>query len=128
MACKSIGINKDEYIWTTNITYIASINCGLHLGAKIDLVDIDETNNICVNNLEKINNSKKRKKLPKILVVVHLSGLPCNLKKIKELSKIYKFKIIEDASHAFGSVYDNSKIGSCKFSDLTIFSFHQLKI
>ena len=129
MACKSIGINKDEYIWTTNITYIASINCGLHLGAKIDLVDIDETNNICVNNLEKkLIIAKKEKKLPKILVVVHLSGLPCNLKKIKELSKIYKFKIIEDASHAFGSVYDNSKIGSCKFSDLTIFSFHPVKI
>ena len=128
MACKSIGINKDEYIWTTNITYIASINCGLHLGAKIDLVDIDETNNICVNNLEKkLIVAKKEKKLPKILVVVHLSGLPCNLKRIKELSKIYKFKIIEDASHAFGSVYDNSKIGSCKFSDLTIFSFHPVK-
>jgi len=128
MACKSIGINKDDYIWTSNITYIASINCGLHLGAKIDLVDIDETNNICVNNLEKkLLLAKKLKKLPRILVVVHLSGLPCNLKKIKELSKIYKFKIIEDASHAFGSVYGNSKIGSCKFSDLTIFSFHPVK-
>ena len=84
--------------------------------------------NICVNNLEKkLILAKKRKKLPKILIAVHLSGLPCNLKKIKELSKIYRFKIIEDASHAFGSVYGNSKIGSCKFSDLTIFSFHPVK-
>lgn len=128
MACKAIGLSNNDIIWTSNVTYIASINCGLHLGAKIDLVDIDDTNNICVNNLEKkLILAKKAKKLPKILVAVHLSGLPCNLKKIKELSKIYRFKIIEDASHAFGSVYGNSKIGSCKFSDLTIFSFHPVK-
>lgn len=128
IACKSLGVTNGDFVWTSNITYIASINCGLHLGAKIDLIDVDETNNICTVDLEKkLISAKKNKKLPKVIVVVHLSGVPCNLKKIKNLSKIYKFKIIEDASHAFGSAYDKSKIGSCKFSDLTIFSFHPVK-
>lgn len=128
MACISIGINKNDYVWTSNITYIASINCALHLGAKIKLVDINETNNICVDKLKKeLFIAKKIRKLPKALVVVHLAGLPCNLQEIKKLSKIYKFKIIEDASHAFGANYNNTKIGSCKFSDLTVFSFHPVK-
>jgi len=128
MACRSIGINKNDYVWTSNITYIASINCALHLSAKIKLIDIDETNNICVDRLKaELFNAKKIGKLPKALVVVHLAGLPCNLQEIKKLSKIYKFKIIEDASHAFGANYNNTKIGSCKFSDLTVFSFHPVK-
>ena len=128
MACKSIGINKNDYVWTSNITYIASINCALHLGAKIKLIDIDQTNNICLDSLRKeLLIAKKIGKLPKALVVVHLAGLPCNLKKINQLSKIYNFKIIEDASHAFGSIYNGTKIGSCKFSDLTVFSFHPVK-
>ena len=128
MACISIGINKNDYVWTSNITYIASINCALHLGAKIKLVDINGTNNICVDKLKKeLFIAKKIRKLPKALVVVHLAGLPCNLQEIKKLSKIYKFKIIEDASHAFGANYNNTKIGSCKFSDLTVFSFHPVK-
>ena len=128
MACKSIGISKNDYVWTSNITYIASINCALHLGAKIKLIDIDQTNNICIKELKKnLIETKKKKMLPKALIVVHLSGLPCNLKEIKKLAKIYKFKIIEDASHAFGSTYNGSKIGSCEYSDLTIFSFHPVK-
>lgn len=128
MACKTLGINKNDYVWTSNITYIASINCALHLSAKIKLIDIDQTNNICIDSLRKeLLIAKKIGKLPKALVVVHLAGLPCNLKKIKKLSKIYNFKIIEDASHAFGSIYNGTKIGSCKFSDLTVFSFHPVK-
>ncbi len=128
MACKSLGINKNDYVWTSNITYIASINCALHLGAKIKLIDIDTTNNLCIQSLKKeLLSAKKKNKLPKAIIIVHLSGLPCDLKKIKNLSKIYNFKIIEDASHAFGSSYNGTKIGSCKFSDLTVFSFHPVK-
>jgi len=128
MACKSIGISKNDYVWTSNITYIASINCALHLGAKIKLIDIDQTNNICIKELKKnLIEAKKKKILPKALIVVHLSGLPCNLKEINKLAKYYKFKIIEDASHAFGSTYNGSKIGSCEYSDLAIFSFHPVK-
>ncbi len=128
MACKSLGISKNDYVWTSNITYIASINCAMHLGAKIKLIDIDTTNNICIHSLKKeLVSAKKKNKLPKAIITVHLSGLPCDLKKIQKLSKIYKFKIIEDASHAFGSSYNGSKIGSCKFSDLTVFSFHPVK-
>ena len=128
MACKSLGINKNDYVWTSNITYIASINCAMHLGAKIKLIDIDTTNNLCIQSLKKeLLSAKKKNKLPKAIIIVHLSGLPCDLKKIKNLSKIYNFKIIEDASHAFGSSYNGTKIGSCKFSDLTVFSFHPVK-
>lgn len=128
MACKSIGISKNDYVWTSNITYIASINCALHLGAKIKLIDIDQTNNICIKELKKnLIEAKKKKNSPKALIVVHLSGLPCNLKEINKLAKYYKFKIIEDASHAFGSTYNGSKIGSCEYSDLAIFSFHPVK-
>ena len=128
MACKSLGINKNDYVWTSNITYIASINCAMHLGAKIKLIDIDTTNNLCIQSLKKeLLSAKKKNRLPKAIIIVHLSGLPCDLKKIKNLSKIYNFKIIEDASHAFGSSYNGTKIGSCKFSDLTVFSFHPVK-
>jgi len=128
IACKVLGLKKGDFVWTSNITYIASINCSLHLGANIDLVDIDSTNNICVIDLEtKLKIAKLKKKLPKIIIAVHLSGLPCNLKRIKQLSKIYNFKIIEDASHAFGANYDKHKIGSNKYSDLSVFSFHPVK-
>jgi dTDP-4-amino-4,6-dideoxygalactose transaminase len=128
IACKALGLQKGDFVWTSNITYIASINCALHLGAKIDLVDIDDSNNISVIDLEKkLKVAKLNKKLPKIIVAVHLSGLPCNLKRIRQLSKIYHFKIIEDASHAFGSKYKKSMIGSNRYSDLSVFSFHPVK-
>ncbi len=128
IACKALGLKKGDFVWTSNITYIASINCALHLSAKVDLVDIDDTNNISVIELEKkLKIAKLNKKLPKIIVAVHLSGLPCNLKRIRQLSKIYHFKIIEDASHAFGSKYEKSMIGSNRYSDLSVFSFHPVK-
>jgi dTDP-4-amino-4,6-dideoxygalactose transaminase len=130
LACRALELKKDQYLWTTAITYVASVNCALHCQAKIDLVDIDcADNNISIDCLKKkLIIAKKKKKLPKILVIVHLSGFPCKLKEIKKLSKRYNFKIIEDASHAFGSSYFRSPIGSCKYSDITIFSFHPVKI
>lgn len=129
MACKALGVKKNDYVWTSNVTYVASINCALHLGAKIDFLEIDKnTFNICTDFLEdKLKIAKKKKKLPKAIVLVHLGGFPCNLKKIYQLSKKYNFNIIEDASHALGSTYKNSRIGSCRYSDLTVFSFHPVK-
>ncbi len=130
VACGALGLKKNDIVWTTNITYIASINCALHYGAKIDLCEIDlNSYNISVDLLElQLEIAKKQNKLPKIIVIVHLSGNPAELEKIKKLSKKYRFKIIEDASHAFGSKYKGNLIGNCKFSDLTVFSFHPVKV
>jgi len=129
LACKVLEVTEKDYIWTSAITYVASINCALHLKAKIDLVDIDaDTNNISIIDLKrKLEIAKKEKKLPKILIVVHLAGRPCDLIGIKNLSIKYHFKIIEDASHAFGSKYFNKPIGNCMYSDFSIFSFHPVK-
>ena len=124
LACKAL--NKNDIVWTTPITFVASANCALTLGAKIDFVDIDyDTNNICTKKL--LEKLKKSKTLPKILIVVHLGGLPCDMKKIKKLSKIYNFKIIEDACHALGAKIGKYPVGSCKYSDITTFSFHAIK-
>ena len=126
LACKALGIKKNDIVWTTPITFVASANCALTLGAKIDFVDIDyDTNNICTKKL--LEKLKKSKTLPKILIVVHLGGLPCDMKKIKKLSKIYNFKIIEDACHALGAKIGKYPVGSCKYSDITTFSFHAIK-
>ena len=129
ISCISLGLSKNDYLWTVPNTFVASSNCALYCGAKVDFVDIDPiTNNISIHELKrKLKISKLKNKLPKILVVVHFGGHPCNLKEIKNLSKKYKFKIIEDASHALGAKYKNEKIGSCKYSDVTVFSFHPVK-
>lgn len=129
LACKVLNLQKNDYVWTASITYIASINCALHCGAKIGLVDIDQdTNNISIEDLEKrLILAKKKKKLPKIVIVVHLGGVPCDLLSIHKLSKKYNFKIIEDASHAIGSKYKELPIGNCKYSAMTVFSFHPVK-
>ena len=130
VSCLALGLRKGDFLWTSSISFVASANCGMYCGANIDLVDIDkDTFNISVNDLKKkLRKAKLKKKLPKILVVVHLGGNPCELKEIKQLSVKYNFRIIEDASHAIGSKYKNSKIGSCKYSDITVFSFHPVKI
>ena len=128
MACQSLNIQENSYAWTTPITFVATANSILNAKLKIDFIDIDyETNNICVKKLsEKLKRTKKNK-LPKLLVVVHMAGVSCDMQKIFLLSKKYKFKIIEDASHALGSYYKNEKVGSCKYSDACILSFHPVK-
>lgn len=130
VACLSLEIGSDDIVWTSPISFVASSNCALYCGAKIDFVDIDpKTNNICPKNLEKkLIAAKDTGALPKAVIVVHLTGLPCDLLDIHKLSIKFGFKIIEDASHAIGASYKNNKIGSCEFSDVTIFSFHPVKI
>ena len=129
IACMSLDLKKNDYLWTTPISFVASANCALYCDASIDFVDIDkDTFNIFISELKNKLKKTPKKKLPKILVIVHLSGYPVNLKEVKKLSVKYKFKIIEDASHAVGSYYEGSRIGNCKYSDICIFSFHPVKI
>ena len=130
IACLSLGLGKGDILWTSPNSYVASANVGLLCNAEIDFVDIDPFNyNICINALsDKLKTAEKYGKLPKIVMPVHFAGQSCDMKAIKKLSKKYGFKIIEDASHAIGGSYNGTKIGSCRFSDITVFSFHPVKI
>ena len=130
LSCLALGLTKNDYVWTSSITFVASANCALYCGAKIELVDIDpDSLNISIEKLEKkLIKARDNNKLPKIIIPVHLGGNPCEMKSLKKLSKKYKFKIIEDASHAIGASYDGSLIGSCSYSDACVFSFHPVKI
>jgi len=130
IACLALGLGAGDILWTSPITFVASANCGLYCGAEVDFVDIDEkTYNICPKALaKKLEQAKIADKLPKIVVAVHLCGHPCYMAEIHKLSQEYGFKIIEDASHAIGGKYRNEYIGNGRYSDITIFSFHPVKI
>jgi len=130
ISCLALGLGKDDWLWTSPITFVASANCGLYCGAKVDFVDIDSrTYNLSPQKLEeKLIEAEKKGKLPKIVIPVHLAGQSCEMKKIYQLSKKYSFKIIEDASHAIGGRYQGKSVGSCQYSDITVFSFHPVKI
>ena len=130
IACLSLGLGPGDWLWTSPITFVASANCGLYCGAQVDFVDIDpRTYNICPRALErKLIEAESRGMLPKIVVPVHLCGQPCDMAAIHELSVRFGFKIIEDASHAIGGRYRGKAVGSCQYSDITIFSFHPVKI
>ena len=130
IACMALGLEQGDWLWTTPITFVASANCGLYCGAQIDFVDIDpRTYNICPNALEaKLIVAEREGKLPKVLVAVHLCGQPCDMQAIHALSQRYGVKIIEDASHAIGGKYQGEYIGNCRYSDITVFSFHPVKI
>jgi len=129
-SCLALGLKKGDWLWTSPNSFVASANCGLYCGAQVDFVDIDpDTYNISIFELEnKLQNAKINGKLPKVLVVVHFAGQPCEMQKIKSLSKEFGFYVIEDASHAVGSRYKDNYIGGCKYSDITVFSFHPVKI
>jgi len=130
IACLSIGLSQNDWFWTSPISFVASVNCATYCGAKIDFVDIDPlTYNMSVSKLrEKLEKARENGKLPKIVMPVHLCGQSCNMKEIHKLSKEFGFKIIEDASHAIGGKYLNAPIGNCRYSDITVFSFHPVKI
>ena len=130
IACLSLGLGPKDWLWTSPNTFVATANCALYCGAKVDFVDIDpSTYNMSVDALtQKLEESDKLGKLPKVVIPVHFAGQPCDMQSIYELSKRYGFKIIEDASHAIGSTYKKLKVGSCTYSDITVFSFHPVKI
>jgi UDP-4-amino-4,6-dideoxy-N-acetyl-beta-L-altrosamine transaminase len=130
VACLALGLGKGDWLWTSPNTFVASANCGLYCGAKIDFVDIDpKTYNLSTKELEKkLIQAKQDDNLPKILIPVHFAGQSCDMRKIQSLSQEYGFKIIEDASHAIGGKYLDQPIGGCQYSDITVFSFHPVKI
>ncbi|EHG20353.1 UDP-4-keto-6-deoxy-N-acetylglucosamine 4-aminotransferase [Selenomonas infelix ATCC 43532] len=127
IACQAAGLGKGDVLWTSPVTFVASANCARYCGADVDFVDIDDkTYNMSVAPLEK--KLKTAKKLPKVVVPVHLAGQSCAMQRIWELSREYGFTVIEDASHAIGGSYQNDQVGSCTYSDMTVFSFHPVKI
>ena len=130
IACLALGVGKGDIVWTTPITFVASANCALYCGAKVDFVDIDpNTFNISLKCLkDKLDYAERSGCLPKVVIPVHLCGQACDMAGIYALSKRYGFKIIEDASHAIGGKYKQQPIGNCCFSDITVFSFHPVKI
>jgi UDP-4-amino-4,6-dideoxy-N-acetyl-beta-L-altrosamine transaminase len=130
IACLSLGVGSGDLVWTSPISFVASANCARYCGADVDFVDINpKTYNICVARLaDKLEHAKMSGRLPKILIPVHLAGQSCEMETIHILSKKYGFNIIEDASHAIGGQYKDFAIGSCRFSDITVFSFHPVKI
>lgn len=130
VACLALGLGAGDWLWTTPITFVASANCGLYCGASVDFVDIDpRTYNMSAAALErKLEQAAKEGRLPKVVVPVHLCGQPCEMEAIHALSRKYGFRIIEDASHAIGGRYKDEPIGNCRYSDVTVFSFHPVKI
>lgn len=130
IACLALGLGEGDWLWTTPNTFVASANCGLYCGARVDFVDIDpRTYNMCAKELEKkLIKAEQQGKLPKLVIPVHFSGQPCDMAAIHALSQKYGFNIIEDASHAIGGKYKGEPIGNCRYSDITVFSFHPVKI
>jgi UDP-4-amino-4,6-dideoxy-N-acetyl-beta-L-altrosamine transaminase len=130
IACLAAGLGSGDLLWTVPNTFVASANCGLYCGATVDFVDIDpKTYNLSISALtEKLAIAAERGKLPKILIPVHFAGQSCDLEAVAKLSQQYGFQVIEDAAHGIGGRYRDRPIGCCEFSDLTVFSFHPVKI
>ena len=130
IACLAAGLGKGDILWTSPNTFVASANCGLYCGGDVDFVDINpRTYNMCLTALEqKLEKANKSGMVPKVVIPVHFAGQSCEMDRIKEFADQYGFSIIEDASHAIGGRYRNTSIGSCTFSDMTVFSFHPVKI
>ncbi len=130
LACLALEVGNGDIVWTSPISFVASSNCALYCGASIDFIDIEiTTGNICVEKLkEKLIEARNTGSLPKVVIPVHLAGQSCDMAEIYTLSLEFGFKIIEDASHAIGGSYKNIKVGSCRYSDITVFSFHPVKI
>ncbi len=130
IACLALGVGKGDLVWTSPITFVASANCALYCGAEVDFVDIDpKTYNLSTQKLaEKLARAEQTGHLPKVVIPVHLCGQPCDMEGIHALSQRYGFKIVEDASHAIGGKYKNEPIGNGHYSDITVFSFHPVKI
>ena len=130
ISCLALGLGAGDLFWTSPITFVATANAGVHCGADVDFVDIDpETLNLCPDAFErKLKEASTAGRLPKIVIPVHMTGLSCNMERLADAARSYGVKIIEDASHALGGRYRDSAIGSCAYSDITVFSFHPVKI
>ena len=131
IACLSLGVGSGDTVWTSPNTFVATANCARYCGASVDFVDIDP-DTWCLS-IEKLQQKLEEHQasgcsIPKVVIPVHLSGQSCDMQSIYELGQQYGFKIIEDASHAIGGTYQNEPVGNCKYSDITVFSFHPVKI
>jgi UDP-4-amino-4,6-dideoxy-N-acetyl-beta-L-altrosamine transaminase len=130
LACLALGLGPDDWLWTTPITFVASANCGRYCGGRVDFVDIDpETGLMSVEALQqKLELASEAGTLPKILVPVHLCGTSCDMAAIGALAERYGVAVLEDASHAIGGHYQGGPVGNCRYSAITVFSFHPVKI
>ncbi|WP_288741196.1 UDP-4-amino-4,6-dideoxy-N-acetyl-beta-L-altrosamine transaminase [uncultured Rheinheimera sp.] len=130
IACLALDVKAGDRVWTSPISFVASANCALYCGAKVDFVDVEpDTGLMSVKALAaKLQQAAANNTLPKVLIPVHLAGHSCAMQQIATLCQPYGIRIIEDASHAIGGSYQQNKIGSCQFSDITVFSFHPVKI
>lgn len=130
LACMALGVSSGDMVWTSPVSFVASANCARYCGADVDFVDIDPvTYNMSVERLaEKLAFSEKLGRLPKVVIPVHLAGHPADMEAIRRLSRRYGFAVVEDASHAVGGRYRGEAIGNCRHSDITVFSFHPVKI
>lgn len=130
IACLALGVGPGDMVWTSPVTFVASANCALYCGAQVDFVDIDPlTYNMSAERLaEKLEAAEKEGKLPKVVIPVHMTGQPCDMAAIHALGLRYGFRIIEDASHAIGGRYKDEPVGGCRYCDITVFSFHPVKI
>ena len=130
IACIALGLEEGDHLWTSPITFVASANCGRYCGAKVDFVDVNpSTGLMSIDSLKnKLAIARANNCLPKILVPVHLCGTSCDMQAIADLAERYDFRVIEDASHAVGGLYQNEPVGNCRYSDITVFSFHPVKI
>ncbi|ACV67907.1 UDP-4-amino-4,6-dideoxy-N-acetyl-beta-L-altrosamine transaminase [Desulfohalobium retbaense] len=130
LACRTLGVGPGDRVWTSPITFVASANCALYCGAQVDFVDIDpNTYNMSVQALEaKLDAAERTGTLPKVVIPVHMCGQSCEMQEIGELAWRYGFFVLEDASHAIGGYYQQKPVGNCHYSDITVFSFHPVKI
>ncbi|MDM5150414.1 UDP-4-amino-4,6-dideoxy-N-acetyl-beta-L-altrosamine transaminase [Aeromonas salmonicida] len=130
IACLALGVGQGDWVWTSPISFVASANCALYCGAQVDFVDIEpDTGNMCALELErKLIVAKAQGRLPEVVIPVHFAGLPCDMKEIHRLGREYGFRIIEDACHALGARYHGEPTGNGRYSDITVFSFHPVKI
>lgn len=130
IACLALDLGPGDRLWTSPITFVASANCGLYCGATVDFVDIDpETYNMSPVRLEeKLIAAEKSGTLPKVIVPVHMCGQSCDMETIGSLARAYGVAVIEDASHAIGGRWQGGPVGNCAHSDITVFSFHPVKI
>ncbi len=130
LSCLALGVSTNDIVWTSPISFVASANCALYCGAKIDFVDINPSTGLLdIDYLKsKLKKASINNCLPKVIIPVHLAGSSCDMEEIYNLSKIYNFSIIEDASHAIGGKYKKTMVGSCTYSSITVFSFHPVKI
>lgn len=129
LACRALDLGAGDILWTTPITYVASANCAVYCSASVDFVDIKpDTYNMSVEALaKKLDMAEKSGRLPKVIIPVHFGGLACDMEAISKLCKKYGCFVIEDACHAIGGRYNGENIGNCRYSDITVFSFHPVK-